>query len=102
MLSFDHRGKPSIGGADPSVIPVADEISPDDRPEFIRGHFFRIITVIQQFGFHPCPHTFAAGIIVASAACAVHTLLYAVLLDSIPVKLAGVLASPVAIIPNSA
>ena len=41
MLSFDHRRKPSIGGADSSVIPVADEISPDDRPEFIRGHFFR-------------------------------------------------------------
>ena len=46
MLSFDHRGESSIGGADSSVIPVADEISPDDRLEFTRGHFFRIITVI--------------------------------------------------------
>ena len=43
MLSLDHRGKPSIDGADSSVIPVTDEISPDDRPEFIRGHFFCII-----------------------------------------------------------
>ena len=42
-------GKSSIGGADPPVIPVADEISPDDCPEFIRSHFLRIITVIQQF-----------------------------------------------------
>ena len=95
MLSFDHRGEPSIGGADSSVIPVADEISPDDRPEFTRGHFFRIITVIQQFLFHPCPHTFTAGIIMASAVCAVHALLYAVLTDRIAVKLAGVLAPPV-------
>jgi len=39
----------NIDGADSSVIPITDEISPDDRLEFIRGSFFCIITAIQQF-----------------------------------------------------
>ena len=43
LLSFKHWGKPSISGTDSPVIPVADEISPDDRSEFVRGHFFSII-----------------------------------------------------------
>lgn len=29
----------NIDGADSSVIPITDEISPDDRLEFIRGSF---------------------------------------------------------------
>ena len=39
MLSFDHWGKTSISGADPPVIPVTGEISPDDCLKFIRSHF---------------------------------------------------------------
>ena len=81
----------------PPVIPVADEISPDDRSEFIRSHFIRIITVIQQFGLHSRPHAFAAGIIMSSASCTIHALLYAVLTDCIPVSLAGVLAPSVTV-----
>lgn len=30
-LSFDHRREPIIGRAYPPVIPVADEVSPDER-----------------------------------------------------------------------
>lgn len=40
MLSFDLRRKPSIGRANPPVIPVADEIFPIDSLKFISGHFF--------------------------------------------------------------
>ena len=97
LLSFDHRRKPSIGGADPTVIPVTDEISPNDSPEFIRDHFFRVIMVIQQFCFHSGPHAFVAGIIMAFSACAVYALLYAILMNYFPVKLTGVLASPVTV-----
>ena len=46
MLSFDHRRKTSIGGANPPVIPIADEIPPDDSPEFIGAHLLGVIAVI--------------------------------------------------------
>lgn len=87
-----HRRYSLIGGANPPVIPVADEISTNDRPEFIRNHFIRIVTVIQQFGFHSRPHASAAGIIMAPASCTIHTLPYAILTDHISVSLTGVLS----------
>lgn len=49
FVSLTSKTKTSIGGTNPPVISVADEISPDDRPEFVRSHFFRIIAAIQQF-----------------------------------------------------
>ena len=56
-----------------------------------------IVAVIEQFRFHSGPHALAAGVIMASATCTVHALLYAILPDYVPVKLAGVLASPITV-----
>ena len=46
LMPFDHGRNPAIGRADPPVIPVTDEISPDESFKFIGGHFFSVITVI--------------------------------------------------------
>ncbi len=96
-LPFYHGRKTSIRGTDPPVIPIADEISPDEGFQFIRAHLLCIVAVIEQFRFHSGPHALAAGVIMASATCTVHTLSYAILPDYVPVKLAGVLASPITV-----
>ena len=93
MLSFDHRSESSISGTNPPIIPVADEISPDDWLEFPGTHFFCTITAIQQLGFHSGPHALTAGIVVTSPSCSIHTLLYFIFANRIPVYLAGILAS---------
>ena len=47
FLTFTQNLKRSpISGADPPVIPVTGEISPDDCLKFIRSHFLCIITII--------------------------------------------------------
>ncbi len=52
-----------------------------------------IVAVIEQFRFHSGPHALAAGVIMASATCMVHALLYAILPDYVQ----GVLASPITV-----
>ena len=37
LPAANHRRKSSIGGADPSMIPVTDEIFPGNRSKFVRG-----------------------------------------------------------------
>ena len=44
VLSWEEG---SIRGTDPPVIPIADEISPDQGFQFIRAHLLCIITVIE-------------------------------------------------------
>ena len=45
-LTLNHWRKASIGWADPAVVPVTDEVSPDDCLKLMRGHCFRIIAII--------------------------------------------------------
>lgn len=94
---FHHRGKPTISRANSPIIPVAEEIPPDERLEFLHGHILRIAAVIKQFRLHSGPHAFTAGVVVTSAASAVHALLYAKFADGIPVKLAGILAASITV-----
>lgn len=51
-----------------------DEISPNEKLQFLYGHSLRIVAVIEKLAFHSGPHTFTSGIIVALATSAVHTL----------------------------
>lgn len=44
-MPFDHGRGPAIGRADPSVIPVTDEIYSGESFKFI-GVFFSVITLI--------------------------------------------------------
>ena len=94
LQPFDHGRNPLIGGAYPPVVPVADEISPDERFKFLYGHAFRIITSIEQFLLHPCPHALTAGIVMAASSGAVHALDNAVSGNCPALNLAGVLCSP--------
>ena len=73
-LSLNYRRKPTIGRADPPVIPVTDEVSPNENLQFLYGHSLRIVAVIEKLAFHSGPHAFASGIIVAPATSTVHTL----------------------------
>ena len=61
-LTLNHRGKPTVGRADPPVVPVTDEISPNKNFQFIRGQAFRIVTVIEKLAFHSGPHAFTSSI----------------------------------------
>ncbi len=47
-LTLNHRRKPTVGRADPPVVPVTDEISPNKNFQFIRGQAFRIVAVIES------------------------------------------------------
>ena len=73
-LALDHRRKPTVSRADPPVIPVTDEISPNENLQFLCGHSLRIVAVIEKLAFHSGPHAFASGIIVAPATSTVHAL----------------------------
>lgn len=70
-LTLNHRRKPTVGRADPPVVPVTDEISPNKNFQFIRGQAFRIVAVIEKLAFHSDPHAFTSSIIVAPAASTV-------------------------------
>ena len=94
-LSLNHGRKPLIGGAYPPVVPVADELSPDECFKFLHGHAFRIIPSIKQFLLHPCPYALTAGIVMAASSGAVHALDNAVSGNCPALNLAGVLCSPV-------
>ena len=70
----NHRRKPTVGRADPPVVPVTDEISPNKNSQLIRGQAFRIVAVIEKLAFHSGPHAFTSSIIVAPATSTVHAL----------------------------
>ena len=63
-LTLNHRRKPTVGRADPPVVPVTDEISPNKNSQLIRGQAFRIVAVIEKLAFHSGPHAFTSSIIV--------------------------------------
>lgn len=86
---FYHRRKYSIGRAESALIPITDVISPDKYFKFVRSHLLRRITLVQQFRRHSATHAFAAGIILASYACTVHTLPDSIFADCIAVNLSG-------------
>ena len=65
---------PSVGRADPSIIPVAHEIPPNQYFEFFYKHLLCVVAVIEQLRFHPSPHAPTAGIIMATTASTVHAL----------------------------
>ena len=73
--AFNRRRQSAVCGANSAVIPVAHKISPYHRFQFFYGVVFRFpISAVKQFFLHPCPEAFTAGIIVTSAAGAVHAL----------------------------
>ena len=96
-LTLNHRRKPTVGGADPPVVPVTDEISPNKNSQLIRGQAFRIVAVIEKLAFHSVPHAFTSSIIVAPATSTVHALYNAIFVPSgIPNSLAA-LAPPISL-----
>ena len=80
-----------IGGAYPPVVPITDEISPDEGFQFFHNHSFRVMPPIDEFFLHPRPHALAPGIVMAASAGAVHALEDAVLCDSLTVGFTGIL-----------
>ena len=94
-LPLDHRRKPLIGRAYSPVVPITDEISPDEGFQFLYCHSFCVMPPIDEFFLHPGPHAFATGIVMAASAGAVHTLENAILCRCPAVGLTGVLRTAV-------
>ena len=94
-LALDDRRKPTISRADPPVIPVTDEISPNENLQFLCGHSFRIVAVIEKLAFHSGPHAFTSGIIMAPATSTVHALNNTVFCQSLTIGFTGILCSSV-------
>ncbi len=81
---------------DTPIISIAHKITPNKRFQLLYRVIFRLASSkIKQLVFHSRPHTFAAGVIVASSAGAVHTLTYFKLLNRCTVFFACVLNAPV-------
>ena len=97
-LSFFHRRKSFISRAYPSVVPITDEISPDEGFQFLRCHSFCVVPSIEELLLHTCPHAFAPCIVMAASAGAVHALENAMLCSRPSVSLTGVLCSPVRVV----
>ena len=94
-LPLDHRRKPLIGRAYPPVVPITDEISPDEGFRFLYCHSFCVMPPIDEFFLHPSPHALATGIVMAASAGAVHALENAILCCCPAVGLTGVPGSTV-------
>ena len=90
-LTLNHRRKPTVGRADPPVVPVTDEISPNKNSQLIRGQAFRIVAVIEKLAFHSGPHAFTSSIIVAPATITVHALYNAIFRKRLTVGFTGIL-----------
>lgn len=45
-LSPGHRGKSVIGGAYPPIVPIADEVSPDQGFQFLGCQFLSVVAAI--------------------------------------------------------
>ena len=81
-LSSGCRRQSAVGGADSSVSPITHIISPDHSLQLFHSVVLRLVlTAVEQFFFHSCPHTFTACIIMTSSAgilsllqCKIHTL----------------------------
>ncbi len=73
-LPLDHRREPLIGRAYSPVVPITDEISPDEGFQFLYCHSFCVMPPIDEFFLHPGPHALATGIVMAASAGAVHAL----------------------------
>ena len=93
-LPPDHRRKPVIGRANPPVVPITDEISPDEGFQFFHCHPFCIMPPIDEFFLHPCPHAPAPGIVMAASSGAVHALDDAIFCGCPAAGLTGVPGSP--------
>ena len=96
-LTLNHRRKPTVGRADPPVVPVTDEISPNKNSQLIRGQAFRIVAVIEKLAFHSGPHAFTSSIIVAPATITVHALYNAIFRKRLTVGFTGILSSSVGV-----
>lgn len=58
-----------------AVIPVAHKIAPNHELQLLDSVVLAFYdAAVKQFPLHSCPHTFAPGIIMTSAAGAVHAL----------------------------
>ena len=77
------------------MVPIADEVSPNEGFQFLYVHFLSMVTPIEEFLFHPRPHALAAGIVMASSSRAVHALKNSVFLNTFTTGSAGVLRSAV-------
>src|SRR5699024_10398231 len=82
---------------DPSVIPVAEEVSPNEYLYFLYSHLLCVIAVVEKFRLHSGPHTLTACIIMAAPSCTVHALVDVVLPDGLSVGLTGILCPTVTV-----
>lgn len=95
LSALDHGRQAAIGGANPPVIPVAVEITPDQLLDLIHRQIFRVVTSVKELFFHSGPHTFTPCVIMTPATSAVHALTDTIFVNSRAVGQAGVLAAPV-------
>ncbi len=80
-----------IGGTDPSMIPITDEVSPNKGFKFFYRETLCIVPVVEKLTLQSCPHAFTAGIVMASASCTVHTLADAVFQDGFAINFTRIL-----------
>ena len=73
LFPFEHWRQTSIGWAYPPIVPIDDKVSPYQGFKFLDCHLLCIISAIQEFFLHPCPHGFTACIVMTSSAIAVHS-----------------------------
>ena len=102
-LALEHGRKPSVGGKDAAIIPIAHEVTPDHGTDLLDGVILRFtISGVEEFLLHSCPHAFAASIIVTSAAGTVHALLDTAFADSQTIFFTCILTSSVGMDNGSA
>ena len=69
------RRQTVVPGTYSAVIPVAHKISPNHELQLLDSVVLAFLAAaVKQFPLHSCPHTFAPGIIMTSAAGTVHAL----------------------------
>ena len=102
-LALEHGRKPSVGGKDAAIIPIAHEITPDHGAKLLDGVILRFtISGVEEFLLHSCPHAFAASIIVTPAAGTVHALPDAAFADGQTIFFTCILTSSVGMDNGSA
>ena len=86
-----HQGwQATVSRTDTAAVPVTHKVPPDYCFQFLHSQALRIEAVVEQLTLHSGPQTLAAGVIVPTAAVAVHALADTASLHRCPISIAGV------------
>ena len=101
-VPLNSRWQTTVSSAYSSVSPIANIIPPYLCFKFCHSVVLGlIITAVKQLLFHPCPQTFASGIVMTATASTVHTLNYSILLYCCTIFCTCVLTSSVGMYDTS-